>query len=72
MYKTVILLLLPFLNIAQENIRFAETINVVDLEKHLNILASDSLEGRETGKIGQKKAAAYIANHFKEIIILKK
>ena len=65
--KIIVLLLLPFLTIAQENVKFAETINVADLEKHLNILASDSLEGRETGKAGQKMAAAYIANHFKSI-----
>ena len=31
------------------------------------ILASDSLEGRETGKTGQKMAADYIMNHFKSI-----
>ena len=39
---------------SQENIRFSKTINVADLERHLSILASDSLEGRETGKKGQK------------------
>ena len=42
---------------SQENIRFSETINVADLERHLSVLASDSLEGRETGKKGQKMAA---------------
>jgi len=52
---------------AQENIIFAETINTIDLEKHLSILASDSLEGRETGQKGQKMAADYIMNHFKNI-----
>ena len=53
--------------LAQDNIKFAETINIQDLERHLTILASDSLEGRETGKKGQKMAADYIANHFKNI-----
>lgn len=68
MKKTlVILFFVPIISICQDNLKFAETININDLEKHLNILASDSLEGRETGKIGQKKAAAYIANHFKKI-----
>ena len=52
---------------SQDNLKYAETITIFDLEKHLNILASDSLEGRETGKPGQKMAAAYIANHFKEL-----
>ena len=52
---------------SQENIKFSKTIIVEDLKTHLNILASDSLEGRETGKKGQKMAADYIMNHFKNI-----
>jgi len=48
-------------------IRFSEMINSENLKKHVEVLASDSLEGRETGKPGQKKAADYIQNHFKEI-----
>ena len=52
---------------SQENIRFSETINTKDLQRHLAILASDSLEGRETGQKGQKMAADYIMNHFKNI-----
>ena len=67
MYKIIIILFVPIFSIGQENLRFAETINIFDLEKHLRILASDSLEGRETGKPGQKMAAAYIANHFRSI-----
>lgn len=46
--------------------RYAQTIRTEDLHKHLSILASDAMEGRETGQPGQKKAAAYIANYFKE------
>ena len=68
MWKTIIILLLfPFLVFSQENIQFSETIIIEDLQRHLNILASDSLEGRETGKPGQKMAADYIMNHFKDI-----
>ena len=62
-----LLLLLPSVLFGQDNIKFSETIKVFDLERHLNVLASDSLEGRETGKKGQKMAADYIANHFREI-----
>ena len=51
----------------QEKIRFSQTITSLDLYKHMSILASDSLEGRETGKKGQKMAAEYIMNHFKNI-----
>ncbi|MFB9863260.1 M28 family peptidase [Rufibacter immobilis] len=45
--------------------QYANTITAADLEKYLRVLASDSLEGRETGTRGQKMAAEYIANHFK-------
>ena len=55
------------MSFSQNNIKFSNTINTNDLEKHLKILASDSLEGRETGKPGQKMAAHYIASHFKNI-----
>ena len=51
----------------QNNLKYAETIKVEDLEKHLITLSSDSMEGRETGKKGQKMAADYIMNHFKNI-----
>tara|TARA_B100001758_G_C18345094_1_gene576552 strand:+ start:56 stop:1096 length:1041 start_codon:yes stop_codon:yes gene_type:complete len=64
---TTLLFLIGILAFSQDNLKYAETINIFDLEKHLRILASDSLEGRETGKPGQKMAAAYIANHFKEL-----
>lgn len=39
----------------------AETITTDDLYRHLSYLASDEMEGRETGEPGQKKAAAYLA-----------
>lgn len=35
------------------------------LAKHLNIIASAEMEGRETGTEGQRKAAAYIESQFK-------
>ena len=65
--QLILLLLLPSVLLSQENVKFSKTIIVQDLERHLNILASDSLEGRETGKKGQKMAADYIANHFREV-----
>lgn len=42
----------------------AATINTADLKHHLDILASDEFEGRETGEEGQRKAAAYISSYF--------
>ncbi|MBR9997830.1 MAG: M28 family peptidase [Cyclobacteriaceae bacterium] len=44
--------------------QFAATITTDDLFHHISILTADSLEGRETGKPGQKKAAAYIREQF--------
>ncbi len=47
--------------------KYASFITVNDLKKHLTIIASDSMEGRETGTEGQRKAAAYIERQFKAI-----
>ena len=44
-----------------------ESIRTSDLRGHLTILASDSLEGRETTFPGQKKATNYIADIFKKL-----
>lgn len=38
----------------------------VELRKHIEVLASDSLEGRYTGSEGQKKAAYYISSQFQK------
>ena len=65
--QTLLLLLFPIFLFSQENIKYSETIIIEDLKTHLYILASDSLEGRESGKKGQKMAAEYIMNHFKQI-----
>ena len=64
--KNIIFISLIFsINIfSQDNIKYSKTILKKDLEKHLTILSSDSLEGRETGKKGQKMAAEYLKNHF--------
>ena len=51
----------------QSAIDFAKSISSDDLRKHLTILASDEYEGRETGESGSRKAAEYIANHFKSL-----
>lgn len=48
-------------------IPFSEGISTDDLKQHLNTLASDEFEGRETGTPGQKKAAQYLARQFKKL-----
>ena len=45
--------------------KYAAVIKVSELQKHLAIIASDEMEGRETGTEGQRKAAAYIESFFK-------
>ena len=47
--------------------KFGNTITVDDLKEDLTILASDALEGRETGKRGQKMAAAFIESTFRDL-----
>jgi hypothetical protein len=45
---------------------------IVNLQKHIEILANDSLEGRRTGTPGEQKAIAYISDEFKSIGLLPK
>lgn len=46
---------------------FGQTISQSNLQKHLNYLASDKLNGRGTSSPDEKVAAEYIANEFKKI-----
>jgi Peptidase family M28/PA domain len=45
---------------------YAESIKVEDLQALLRVLTSDSLQGRETGEVGQRKAAQFIAGQFRQ------
>jgi hypothetical protein len=45
--------------------QYGQTITAGDLSKHLHIIASDSMAGRETGDKGQKMAAKYLAEQFR-------
>jgi hypothetical protein len=73
MIRKIVVLLFLFVSlraVAQTNpeaIKYAEIITSADLRDNLSIIASDALEGRETGKRGQKMAAALIAHHFAEL-----
>jgi hypothetical protein len=46
---------------------FANLITEQDLKNHLYTIAGKDYEGRETATEGQRKAAAYIENHFKTL-----
>lgn len=60
--------LTPMVMMAQsyDGQKYASTITRDDLKKHLSIVASAEMEGRETATEGQRKAAAYIESQFKE------
>lgn len=45
----------------------ANTITIEEMNRHLSYLASDEMEGRETGQPGQKKAAEYLASTLKDM-----
>jgi Peptidase family M28 len=44
---------------------YINTITAADLKTHLYIVASDEMEGRETGSAGQKKAGNYLIDQYK-------
>ncbi|WP_079734423.1 M28 family metallopeptidase [Salegentibacter salegens] len=46
---------------------YAETITASELRNNLTTFASDEYEGRNTGEPGQKKAAEFIVNEYKEM-----
>jgi Peptidase family M28 len=47
--------------------KYGSQVTANQLKEYLTIIASDALEGRETGTRGQKMAAAFIAAHFQEL-----
>ena len=73
--KALLLLILPITLLAQNpdlsedflKLKYANSITVEDLKEYLYVLASDSMKGRETGTLGQRNAANFIVNFFKEI-----
>jgi len=54
----------------EDALKYAATITVEDAYDKLSIIASDAMEGRETGQRGQKMAAAFIEYHFKQLGLL--
>ncbi len=46
---------------------YMNAITAEQLQKHLYIVASDEMEGRNTGEPGQKKAGVYLINYYQKI-----
>ncbi len=44
--------------------KYMETITADELKTHLYIVASDDMEGRETGSAGQKRAGVYLIDQY--------
>ena len=62
------LIFLSFTGFSQKFEDFSNSkIGKNDLKKIIKVLTSDSLLGRETGTVGQIKAAKYISDRFKEL-----
>jgi len=51
--------------------KLASTISAEDMRAHLEILASDAYQGRETGERGNEMAAEYIYNHYDSLNLPK-
>jgi hypothetical protein len=73
-FRTLLLILLanvvaPMLLCAQTGdvVGYADKILPANLRENLTIVASDAMEGRETGKRGQKMAAAFISANFHDL-----
>ena len=45
---------------------YVKTITAADLKTHLTIVASDEMQGRDTGSEGQKKAGRYLIAQYKK------
>ena len=70
-FLALLLLLSPAVLPAQKKDKnmekLAQTITADDMKKHLYIIASKEMEGRDTPSPGLEKAANYIEDHFKSI-----
>ena len=44
-----------------------KTIKAEELKKNLYVIASDEMEGRDTGSPGQKKAGIYMVDYYKNL-----
>jgi hypothetical protein len=64
MKTTFFFLFFPFIGFSQNTCNTINSITKEDLQNHLSIIASDYMQGRETGELGQKRAAKYIDSVF--------
>ena len=69
---SILSILYCFQGFAQVDLNtYLNKITVESIKIHVDTLASESMEGRNTGEPGQKLAARYIANEFSKYEDLK-
>jgi aminopeptidase YwaD len=61
-----LVVLFPFLLNAQK-LKRADKVLIQQIQNHVKYLASDALEGRRAGSVGEQKAVDYIVAQYKEI-----
>lgn len=72
-FSILIALIISIGSIAQKDkklVKLSQTITATDLKKHLYIVASGEMEGRDTPSPGLEKAASYIESQFQSFGLL--
>jgi hypothetical protein len=73
MHKVVVLvLLLSPLGLVAQKLNKSDRVLIQNLKGHIQFLASDELEGRRAGDIGELKAVDYIVGQYKDLPIQPK
>ena len=67
MKKITIILIIIWTQTFSQIETIGDQISIEKLKKHITILASDSMGGREVGEAGETMAADYMSNYFKTI-----
>ncbi|MFM7078390.1 MAG: M28 family peptidase [Bacteroidota bacterium] len=62
---SIFLIFVSEVGYSQGYVRFASLISPTVLKQHVSVLASDSLEGRETAEPGMQKAVAYVEKELR-------
>lgn len=52
--------------LTEDALKYMQSITATDLKTHLDIVASNEMEGRNTGSVGQKKAGKYLIDQYQK------
>lgn len=66
-FRTGLLLIAAFFCIGCNSHPYLRYISAKTLRQHLEVIASDSMEGREMATVGERRAAAYISSTFRNL-----